>query len=361
MAFDFSSMTYEKLMQRCLARVPTTVDKREGAIIYDAMAPAIAELAILYSTLAGEMDRAFPDTATDVDLTNKAKERSVFRLEATQAVRRGTFTNASGAMDIPIGSRFSGGTVNYVATLRISKGVYQLTCEEAGVIGNAYFGNLIPIDYISGLSAATLGDILIPGEDEEDDDTLRARYLASLKTESFGGNIAQYKEQVEKIPGVGSAKVFPVWNGGGTVKLVILNSEGAKPSDVLIGEVQTIIDPEINQGAGLGLAPIGHTVTVEGAGEVPINLTFKLTLNSVTTYAEIEGAILAAIKAYFAALISTWADADALVVRISQIESSILDVDGVVDITGTTINGSTENLVLSSTQIPIMGTVVNNA
>lgn len=361
MAFDFTTMTYERILQRCLARVPSSLDKREGSIIYDAIAPAAAELAILCSLFAGEMDQAYPDTATDVNLTNKAKERGIFRLAATQAIRRGTFTGPDGNMDIPIGSRFSGGACNYFASQRIAKGVYQMTCEEFGAVGNDYSGNLIPIDYIANLSSATLGEILIPGEDEEDDATLRARYLESLNSESFGGNIAQYKEQVEKIPGVGAVKVFPVWNGGGTVKLVILDSEGASPSDELVDTVQTAIDPEVNQGAGLGLAPIGHVVTVEGAGEIPVNLSFTLTLDSVTTYAAIEGAVLDVIEAYLADLIATWADTEQLAVRISQIESRILDVDGVIDIAGTTINGSAENLMLGTTQIPIMGTVTNNA
>ena len=106
----YEEMTYERIMSRCLARVPGTVDKREGSIIYDAIAPAAAELAILYSTLSTEMDRAFPDTAADVDLTNKAKERGVFRLPASAAVRKGVFKGTSGYMDIPIGSRFSVGT-----------------------------------------------------------------------------------------------------------------------------------------------------------------------------------------------------------------------------------------------------------
>lgn len=401
----YTDMTYDRIMQRCLERVVTGVDKREGSIIYDALAPAAAELAILYSTFSGEMDRAFPDTARDIDLTNKAKERSVFRLPATCAVRKGVFTGPNGYMDIPIGSRFSGGTVNYVASERISTGLYRMTCEEAGAAGNAYFGNLIPIDYIPNLSSATLSDILIPGEDEEDDDTLRARYLKSLKSESFGGNVAQYKEQVEKIPGVGAVKVFRVWNGGirpadlkppeetnewiaaltgvpdgikawlnavyaagannlltvgGKVKLTILDSEGAAPSDALVDEVQTAIDPEQNHGEGLGLAPIGHVVTVEGAGERAVDIAFALTLDTGYTYESITGAVRSAIESYFAELITGWADASALVVRVSQLESRILDVTGVLDITGTSINESTENLILTGTEIPVLGTVTNN-
>ena len=236
-----------------------------------------------------------------------------------------------------------------------------MTCEDAGIIGNAYFGPLIPIASVSGLASATLEDILIPGEDEEDDDTLRARYMDSLNSTAFGGNIAQYKEMTEKIPGVGSVKVFPVWNGGGTVKLVILSSDGGVPSSTLVNTVQTTIDPEVNQGEGIGLAPIGHVVTVAAATGTTINLSFTLTLETGTTYDAISGQIETALQAYYNGLIDSWADADALVVRISQIESRILDVPGVVDITGTTINGSAENLVLSSVAIPIMGTVVNNA
>lgn len=209
----YEEMTYERIMSRCLARVPATVDKREGSILYDAIAPAAAELAILYSTLSTEMDRAFPDTAADVDLTNKAKERGVFRLPASAAVRKGIFKGTNGSMDIPIGARFSGGTVNYRATRKESLGIYEMTCEESGEVGNAYFGNLIPIDYIAGLTSAELQDILIPGEDEESDDELRARYMQSLSSTAFGGNVAQYKQQLEQLEGVGAAKIFPVWAG----------------------------------------------------------------------------------------------------------------------------------------------------
>ena len=79
----YENMTFENVMDRCLARVSASVDKREGSIVYDAIAPAAAELAILYIELAYLMDRAFPDTETGDDLTKKCRERSVFRTAAT--------------------------------------------------------------------------------------------------------------------------------------------------------------------------------------------------------------------------------------------------------------------------------------
>ena len=234
----YENMTFENIMDRCLSRVSASVDKREGSIVYDAIAPAAAELAIMYIELAYLLDRAFPDTETGDDLTKKCRERSVFRTAATYAVRKGYFEKADGSgCDLEIGTRFSGGDINFVVTERIAAGQYSMTAETAGIVGNEYVGTLFPIDYVPDLAAARLADILIPGEDEESDDALRARYFESLESQAFGGNIADYKNKVELLPGVGAVKVFPVWNGGGTVKIVLVDSEWSVPSSELVEEV----------------------------------------------------------------------------------------------------------------------------
>ena len=44
-------MTFDYIMNRMLESVPDTVDKREGSIIYDALAPAAAELVKCYMEL----------------------------------------------------------------------------------------------------------------------------------------------------------------------------------------------------------------------------------------------------------------------------------------------------------------------
>lgn len=356
---NYSDMTFEYLLSRCLNRVSNDIDKREGSVIYNALAPACAELAEAYATLSTEIDRAFVDSAEGVDLTNKAKERGIFRQPATAAVRRGVFASDNGAIDVPIGSRFSGGDINYVATKKIALGVFEMTAEETGTAGNSYYGTLLPIDYIANLTAATLGEILIPAEDEETDESLRERYYATLESTSFGGNVAQYKEETEKIAGVGSVKVFPVWNGGGTVKLVFVDAAGGVPSDVLVNAVQTAIDPEQNQGEGLGIAPIGHVVTVEAASAKTVDVGFTLTFESGYSWDSVSAAVTEAVNAYFADLVSGWADSEYLIVRISQIESRVLTVGGVLDINNTTLNGAAENLSLSAVEIPVLGGVVN--
>ena len=54
-----------------------------------------------------------------------------------------------------------------------------------------------------------------------------------------------------------------------------------------------------------------------------------------------------------------WDDESASVVRISQIETRILNLEGVIDISETKINGNSSNLVLDKYQIPLLGGVVN--
>lgn len=356
----YESMTFENIMARCLSRVSGRVDRREGSVIYDALAPACAELAILYTELSVLMDRAFVDTATGDDLTKKCAERAITRKAATFASRRAYFEDADGAAyDIQIGSRFSGGGLNYAAVRRLAPGQYELIAETPGTAGNAFFGPLFPIDYVEGMAVATLGEVLVYGEDEEDDSTLRARYYASLESQAYGGNIADYVDKVGKLDGVGGVKVFPVWAGGGTVKVVFLTSEGTAPSDTLIQQVQEAVDPVPVQGQGVGIAPIGHTVTCVGATEVGIAVTASLTFDSGASWAALKADIEKAVKDYFAAQTAEWAVNDNLVVRVSQIEAAIMGVEGVLDISGTTINGGTANIVLGEEAFPVLGGLTN--
>lgn len=353
----FESYTFEKIMKDMLARVPSSYDKREGAVIYDAIAPMAAELAQAYISLDALLNETFADTASLEYLEKRAAEKGLSRIAATYAVLQAEFTPA--ALEIAIGARFNHGTLNYVVTEKISSGVYQVRCETAGTIGNASLGALIPIDYIEGLETAKLTEVLVYARDAETVEELRKRYIEAQQTQAFGGNIADYKDKVMSLDGiaVGSVKVTPVWNGGGTVKLTITNAEHGAPTDELIEEVQNAIDPVGHSGQGYGLAPIGHVVTVEGATATSINIVTAITYESGWSWDASKAYIMAAIDEYFADLGDGWADTDAVIVRVSQIETKILGCKGVLDVSDTTINGTAKNIQLESNQMPVRGTV----
>ena len=350
----YEDVTYEVILQRMLDKVPNNMDKREGSIIYDALAPAAVELQLMYIELDTILRETFADTASRDNLVKRAAERGIIPDEATYAILKGIFTPTS--LEIPIGSRFSCNELNYEVIEKIADGEYQLKCETVGVDGNANFGELIPIEYIQGLETAQITDLLIPGEDEEDAESLRNRYFNSFDTTAFGGNQKDYIEKTNSIVGVGSTKVTPVWNGGGTVLLTILNSEYNKASDTLIKTVQETIDPT-QDGSGIGIAPIGHIVTVNTASEVTVNVKATFTFDEGYTFNSLKTQIEEVIANYLLEIRKSWADQINSVVRISQIETRILQIDGILDIANTSINNSTSNLTLTKYEIPMMGGV----
>ncbi len=348
----FENMTYENILKNALDKVPSSFDKREGSVIYDAVAPAAAEIAQLYIDLDFILKQTFADTADRGYIIMRANERGIKPYEASYAVGKGVFN-----IPVPIGSRFSIDIYNYTVTELISENTYKMVCETAGSSPNGYIGQLIPVEYIKGLTSAQLTEILIFGEDEEDTESFRKRYLSSFNSQAFGGNIQDYKNKTNSIPGVGGVKVYPVWNGGGTVKLVIISSEYTAPTDELIQNVQTIIDPVQNQGKGLGIAPIGHIVTVEGVTETTLNITTQITYTEGWSFEDIKDAVNNIIDSYFNELNSNWQDLNNIIVRISQLESRLLDIEGITDIAHTAFNGIEENFVVGENSIVKRGTV----
>ncbi len=347
----FDDISFESLIERMLDRIVeqnSNIDIREGSVIYNAVAPAAYELIEVYIEMKKIYDESFADTASRESLVKRCAERGIEPKEETSAVLEGVFN-----IDVPIGSRFSLDDLNYIVTEKINDYVFKLECETAGVVANSHFGTLIPIDYIEGLETAELKRLLIPGEDEEDTERLRERYFSSFNSQAFGGNRKDYIDKTNAIDGVGATKVTPLWDGGGTVLLTILNSNFEKATDELVQTVKSIIDP-LPGGIGTGLAPIGHIVTVESAEEMYVSISARIIFEDSYNFERVKDSIVNIINDYFLSLRTNWATADETIVRITQIETRILSVDGIVDISGTKINSSEQNLVISKYMIPVL-------
>lgn len=350
----FEHMTFDYLMEEMLSKVSTSIDKREGSVIYDAIAPMAVELAKMYISLDTIIQETFGNTSSREYLILRAIERGIEPYPATYSTVKGEFN-----MEVPIGSRFSIDDLNFTVTQSINDTDFMLICETLGSAGNKKFGTMIPIDYINGLTKAELTEILIPGQDEEDTEDFRKRYLNSFNAQNFGGNVADYLEKTNSIAGVGATKVYPIWNGGGTVKLTILDAEFNKASDILLELVQQTIDPT-QDGSGVGFAPIGHVVTVDTVDEIYVTISTKITFDSGYTFENYKNTITQAVQEYFEELRTDWAEYSNLVVRIAQIETKIMSVKGIIDISETKINGSSDNLMLNSNEIATLIEVIND-
>ena len=400
----YEAQTYEAILARMLQKalsINSNLDTREGSLVWYGDAPAAVELQNLYIALDTVLNETFADTATRPYLILRAAERGLSPQPASPAILQMAITPTT--LFLPLNTRFSIGELNYYVSADRGSGNYELTCETAGEAGNNYTGTVIPIEYVDGLETCKITSVLVPGEDEEDTELFRQRYLNSLNAQAFGGNQIDYIEKVNAIPGVGGVKVYRAWNGdlkpanmippkeaeawieglsgvpepvklwldtvyaaaknnmftvGGTVKLVVINSTFTVPSPTLVEQVQTAVDPLQNAGEGVGIAPIGHVVRVEGVQEETVDLGFALYYQRGWSWEDVSGYVTEAINGYFLELAQSWADQDeALVVRISQIESRLLGITGILDIANTTINEKAANHTLALDHIPVLGSL----
>lgn len=400
----YEAQTYESILARMLQKalsINSNLDTREGSLVWYGDAPAAVELQDLYIALDTVLNETFADTATRPYLILRAAERGLSPQPASPAILQMAITPTT--LFLPLNTRFSIGELNYYVSADRGSGNYELTCETAGEAGNNYTGTVIPIEYVDGLETCKITSVLVPGEDEEDTELFRQRYLNSLNAQAFGGNQIDYIEKVNAIPGVGGVKVYRAWNGnlkpanmippkeaeawieglsgvpepvklwldtvyaaaknnmftvGGTVKLVVINSTFTVPSPTLVEQVQTAVDPLQNAGEGVGIAPIGHVVRVEGVQEETVDLGFALYYQRGWSWEDVSGYVTEAINGYFLELAQSWADQDeALVVRISQIESRLLGITGILDIANTTINEKAANHTLALDHIPVLGSL----
>lgn len=368
----YSDQTPENILARSLARVNVKYDKRTGSIIFNTHAPNAEELALVYQAIDDALDGvAMPDTARREFLIRHCAARGIAPYAATGAIVIGRFAPSDIALEV--GTRFNCGLYYYAVTERITDpasviedpdtsaySYYYLECETLGEEPNGTTGRLIPAESIIGLRSGEIIEVAIYGNDEEDTEALRRRFYDSIGAEAFGGNQADYKQKILAMQGVGGVKIYPAWNGGGTVRLVISAVGNTAPSLTLVENIQVtvdpnVIDPEDRWGHGYGLAPIGHHVTVTGAGVETINISTTLVLESGFSLNDVIGNIEAALDAYYAELNATWMYTDYLSVRISEINARILSIDHVVDIYDTTLNGLAANVIVNADSLVTRG------
>lgn len=324
----FEDMTYERILENVLARVEGNVDKRQGSVIYDAVAPACAELAEAYIKIENALDNSFADTACREYLVLRAKERGIEPYKAAKAAARGVFDG-----EVPLGSRFSIGTVNFIVTEKICDYEYKMECETAGTEGNKYFGTLIPIDYIGGIGTGILSEILIPGRDEEDTEDFRQRYFENLYGDAFGGNKADYRKWVKAIDGVGQVRVKRADSANSNVSVIILGADGKAPSSALIAGVKQQLDPGESSGYGEGIAPIGHSVNVQGATVYSAVVDINVIPESDGDMDYIYEAAQQIVNDYFDELNQNWENTESgIEVYSAQILVRIIGIKGVKNV-----------------------------
>ncbi len=334
--------TYEQILTEMLNSVSDELDKREGSIIYTALAPCAAIIAGMYVDVEIERMLAFASSSGGEYLDMIVDEVGLARFPATKTKRKATFINSSNeAFNIDINSRFSIETVSFKAIEKTADGEFVMECEAAGESGNLNGGRLLPLDNTIGLSIATLSnDFISYGAEEESDADLYTRYKLKVQKPITSGNANQYQQWALSVNGVGSAKIFPLWNGAGTVKVVITDSDKKPATATLITSVTNYIE---------SVRPIGAAVSVVSAVAKNITISAVVTLASGYILNDVKTAFTDALNEYFktVALTSDY-------ISYPKIGALLFSTPGVSDYSSLTVNSGTSNIVLTSEETPVL-------
>lgn len=300
------------------------------------------------------------DTATGEYLDVKAGDYGVYRRAASYATGEVTITGTDGTF-VP------GGTVlvapEYGVQFVTQEARYltggsatvPATCTITGPSGNVPAGAISQLaQEVAGVASVTNASDFSGGTDREDDDNLRMRTYFKIRYPATSGNVYHYQQWATDIAGVGKVKVFPLWNGAGTVKVSILDGNGEAATPELIKSVQDYIDPEPHA-TGAGMAPVGALVTVTTASEVVIHVAAAVSLGATSSsIGDIQTAFRAALDEYFR---SVAYDGETVTISAARVGNILFDTQGVIDYTDLTINTGTASIPIGEEEIPVVGMI----
>lgn len=374
LAESYMSEDYDYWLDLMLENVPDDIDQREGSVIYDALAPAAMIMAQQSLTRANIIKQTYIKTAQGQFLDYRAEEHGTSRYAATQTEVKAKFLDSDGNTinNVQIGDQFAsiGETPIFYTVQKINDDLTgELTADDPGTIANSYIGQILPVTSNDSLSWAEIIEIVAPARDAETDDHLRDRLLKADDWIAYGGNITDYLAMLSKISEVGAGQVYPVWNGAGTVKLVIVDNNLMPASADLVKKVKNIIDPVDNESQGYGLAPIDHQVTVVAPTPLTVNIAATVNIDGTHGADIVKAKIKTAIEEYFKLLRQSWNSIDAKTGRgysqtiyRSKILSQIMMVDGVINASVPILNDANQDIALvfdnQTSQLPVLGEVV---
>lgn len=343
----FENINERLILNRMKESIKNGIDSSEGTFTHDLLSPSANEIARLYNQMDYAISQAFLVNAEGEFLTNKAKEFGVQRKNAQKAVGTVTFYGQAGAR---ITKNTIVSTINNLQYETIDEAV--ITGESVDLTVQAIEAgenyNIEPYS-IKGLNTSIPGVIKVENKENfvggrliESDDELRKRTFTKINYPSASGNANHYKDWAYEVNGVGAAKVIPVWNGPGTVKVIILDAN-KKPANAAL--IKSVLDNiEVNR-------PIGATVTVATARTV--NFTLNVSIK------QFGSALMEDIRTELTNKINTYLQKIAFEqekVSYNKIVAILENMDSVADYQNVKINGLSvgEDLSLESDQIPVL-------
>ena len=172
---------------------------------------------------------------------------------------------------------------------------------------------------------------------------MRELRVFKIRSEASSGNKAHYQLWAESVDGVGKAIILPLWNGNGTVKVLISTPDKTDPTEELLQRVSDYIEDN---------APIGATVTVASVDYFDVDIVADCVIDSSGS--------TTTVKAEFTELLKQYLDTADLTVSYLRMSDLLFNCQGVEDVTNYTMNGGKVSINLSETQVARAGSITIN-
>ena len=303
----------------------------------------------LYLESAWTRKQCFPQTATGEDLDRHAFLRGITRLPASRAAGTLRFSvQTAGTADLPIPQGTVCLTAGLVAFATTQDGVLAAGQTQVDLPAQAVEpgpGGNVPAGTVQTMSVAPVGIAActnpVPftgGREEEGDEALRARVLATYRQLPNGANKAYYAQQARGVEGVTAVTVLPKARGLGTVDVVVTGPNGL-PGEDLVDQVQAVLEAQ-------------REIAVDLQVRAPTAVTVNLVLSVQPQAGLLPGPVLARVEE----AMETWFDGTMLGqdVLLAKIGQRLFQVEGVANYA---IEGPSDDVSIDEDELPVLGTL----
>ena len=333
----FSNQTYEAIKQRIFYNINIDIDKREGSFLSNMVSPLSEELAKAYINMSDILSLGFIEDTFDTYLDKRVSEFGVYRKQGSKAIGEIKVEGKEGAI-ITNGTLIKANDLYFTVLNDIELPIDNILYVEANEVGYKYnllanteFELVEKNDKVTSLINET---DFKNGIDIESDEDLRKRFIKIVNNPSTSGNKNHYEEWALEVNGVSRAIVYPLWNGNGTVKVMVIGNDN-KP---VLEDVRKNVEDHITENM-----PIGCQLTVT----TPTNLDATI----VATIELKEGYEIEEVKQEFEAKINEYLKSVTNEFTYSKVYGLLANIIGIEDIGTLTINGGNSNITISEDKI----------
>lgn len=339
---NYNTETHEVIKSRILTNINSDLAKMEGSTLSNIASGIAIDIAQLYAALSTTEDLVFIKDTFDEFLDTRINEFGLYRKLGEHATGEVYIEGVEGTA-IDNGTKIEYGGLIYTViqdiTLKsdVEQNVTQIQADDIGLKynlnANTEFNLIEPNSNVTRISNR------VPfkgGTERETDDEFRERFTIYMTDKATSGNVADYMQWATSVDGVKDARAYPLWNGNGTVKIVIFGNSNTAVDESVLNNCKEYINIK---------KPIGADVTVVTPTALNINIAATLTLES--------GAILENVKSEFLMLVNEYFKDAGKKIAYIKVLGLLANISEVVDIKNLTLNGATNDISVGDEQIAV--------